>query len=91
MQTWYNKVLNSHDTTLGEVSKIFGAVESVDFEYRDIMEGALDSITNFRSTLNCLRDVISGKTNLSDGKAAADSYLAAGKNSLNSAYDTASL
>ena len=88
MQTWYNKVLNSHDTTLGEVSKIFGAVESVDFEYRDIMEGALDSITNFRSTLNCLRDVISGKTNLSDGKAAADSYLAAGKNSLNSAYDT---
>lgn len=88
MQTWYNKVLNSHDTTLSEVTKIFGAVESVDFEYRDIMDGALDSITNFRSTLNCLRDVISGKTNLSDGKAAADSYLAAGKNSLNSAYDT---
>lgn len=88
MQTWYTKVLDSHNSTISAVDSIFNAVDTVDFEYRDIMDGAVESIVSFRSTLNTLRDVISGKTSLADGKAAADRYLAAGKNSLNSAYDT---
>ena len=87
MQSWYNKVLDSHDTTLSKVDSIFNAVETVDFEYRDLMGGAYDSIVSFRSTLNCLRDVISGKTSLADGKVAADKYLTAGKGSLNDSYD----
>lgn len=87
MQTWYNKVLDSHDTTMSQVDSIFNAVDTVDFECRDIMNEAVDSIVNFRNTLNCLRDVISGKTSLEDGKTAANGYLAAGRNSLNGAYD----
>ena len=88
MQSWYNKVLDSHNTTLSKVDSIFLDVESVDFEYRDIMDGALDSIVSFRNTLNCLRDVISGKTGLTEGKATADRYITAGKKSLSGAYDT---
>ena len=88
MQTWYNKVLDSHDTTMSQVDNIFNAVDTVDFEYRDLMDEACKSITSFRSTLNCLRDVISGKTSLADGKAAADGYLATGTSSLNTSCDT---
>lgn len=88
MQSWYNKVLDSHNSTMSAVNDIFNAVDAVDFEYRDIMDGALDSIVSFRSSLNCLRDVISGKTSLADGKTAAVGYFATGKNSLNASYDT---
>lgn len=87
MQSWYNKVLDSHNSTMSAVDSIFNAVDSVDFEYRDIMDGAVESIASFRSTLNTLRDVISGKTSLADGKAAADRYLAAGKRTLNDSHD----
>ena len=88
MQSWYDLVLDSHNTTMSQVDSIFKAAEKVDFEYRDnIMNGAVDSIISFRSTLNTLRDVISGKTSLADGKAAADKFLAAGKSSLNTSYD----
>lgn len=87
MQTWYTKVLDSHNATMSQVDSIFNAVDTVDFEYRDIMDGGLDSIVSFRSTLNCLRNVISGKTSLADGKAAATGYLAAGTSSLNSSCD----
>lgn len=88
MQKWYNKVLDSHNTTISAVDSIFEAVNDVDTEYQKIMDEAVSSITNFRSTLNTLRNVISGKTSLADGKAAAGKFLAAGKNSLNGAYDT---
>lgn len=88
MQSWYEKILDSHNTTLNKVDEIFNDVDTVDFEYRDMMEEAVESIVNFRSTVNCLRDVISGKTSLADGKATADKFLAAGRNSLNGAYDT---
>ena len=87
MQSWYNKVLDSHDTTLSKVDSIFNAVETVDFEYRDLMDGAYDSIVSFRSTLNCLRDVISGKTSLADGKTATAKLIASGKSSLNTSYE----
>lgn len=88
MQKWYDIVLDSHDSTISEVDAIFDAVGVVDAEYQNIMDGVVSSITDFRNTLNCLRDVISGKTSLADGKVAADGYLAAGKNSLYTAYDT---
>ena len=87
MQKWYDIVLDSHNSTINEVYNIFEEVGKVDEEYQKTMDGAVSSVTNFRSTLNCLRDVISGKTSLADGKAAANGYLAAGRNSLNGAYD----
>lgn len=87
MQNWYNRVLDSHDTTLRKVDNIFKEVEDVDSEYQEILEGAAESIVSFRNTLNCLRDVISGKVSLADGKQAADGYLASGMKSLNGAYD----
>lgn len=88
IQKWYDKVLDSHNTTLSKVNSIFNEVESVDFEYRDIMDGTLSGIVDFQSTLNTLRDVISGKTTLSEGQATAKKYLNSGKNALNGAYDT---
>ena len=88
MQSWYDLVLDSHNTTMSQVDSIFNDVDSVDFEYRDIMGRAVESIVSFRGTLNTLRDVISGKTSLADGKAAANKFLAAGKNELAGAYDT---
>ena len=87
MQKWYDIVLDSHNSTINEVYNIFEEVGKVDAEYQKIMDGAVSSVTDFRNTLNCLRDVISGKTSLADGKAAANGYLAAGRNSLNGAYD----
>lgn len=87
IQTWYTKVLDSHNTTMANVDSIFNAVESVDFEYRDIMMDARSSIVNFRSAINCLRDIISGKTSMESGKAAADKYLTDGKNALYASYD----
>ncbi len=88
MQGWYDIILDSHNSTMSRVDNIFNAVDTVDFEYRDIMDGALDSIAGFQNTLNTLRDVVSGKISYADGKAAAAGYLSAGKDSLNSAYDT---
>ena len=87
IQTWYTKVLDSHNTTMANVDSIFSAVESVDFEFRDIMMDAHSSILNFRSAVNCLRDIISGKTSLADGKAAAEKFLTDGKDALYSSYD----
>lgn len=87
IQTWYTKVLDSHNTTMANVDSIFSAVESVDFEFRDIMMDAHSSIVNFRSAVNCLRDIISGKTSLADGKAAAEKFLTDGKDALYSSYD----
>ena len=86
MQKWYDIVLDSHNSTINEVDNIFKAVGKVDAEYQKIMDDAVSSVTNFRSTLNCLRDIISEKTSLADGKAAANGYLTAGRNSLNAAY-----
>lgn len=89
MQKWYDKVLDTHNSTISEIDKIFNAVDTVDFEYRDkIMDGAVQSIINFRGALNCLRDVISGKSSLTDGKAAADGYVATGTSLLNASCDT---
>lgn len=88
MQKWYNKVLDSHNTTIKKVDSIFKAVEDVDFEYRGVMDGACKSIVSFCGVLNTLRDVISGKATLEDGKVAAAGYLADGKSKLNTAYDT---
>ena len=88
IQKWYNKVLDSHNTTMIAVDSIFDAVDSVDFEYRDIMDRVHTSIVDFQGTLNTLRDVISGKTTLAEGKKAAEGYLTSGKNALNNAYDT---
>lgn len=87
IQTWYTKVLDSHNATMNNVDSIFNAVETVDFTFRDIMVDAHSSIVSFRSTVNCLRDIISGKTSLADGKAAAETFLAAGKDALYSSYD----
>lgn len=88
MQRWYNIVLDGHNATMNAIDNIFTSVAALDFEYRDIMDGALESIVCFRNTVNCLRDVISGKTSIADGKKATDGYLTSGKNSLYSAYDT---
>lgn len=85
METWYNLVLDSHNTTYSRVEEIVEKAIGVDLDHRDLMKKVLESIDDFQSTLNSLRDVISGKTTLVDGKAAADGYLASGKNSLNSA------
>lgn len=87
IQTWYTKVLDSHNATMNNVDSIFNAVETVDFTFRDIMVDAHSSIVSFRSTVNCLRDIISGKTSLADGKAAAETFLAAGKDALYSSYN----
>lgn len=87
IQTWYNIVLDSHNTTMANVDSIFSAVESTDFEYRSLVGDAYSSISSFRNAVNCLRDVISGKTSLADGKAAADRYISAGQNALRSSYD----
>lgn len=88
MQKWYTKVLDSHNSTFAEVESIMEDAIGVDFEYRDLMINALDSITNFQKTLNTLRDVISGKTSLEDGQTAADKFIADGKRKLNGACDT---
>lgn len=85
MQSWYDKVLDSHNTTLSKVDAIFTAVEAVDFQYRDTIGQVHDSIVDFRSTVNTLRDVVSGKTSLTDGRLSANSYIASGKASLQSA------
>ena len=87
-QKWYDNVLDSHDTTMNAVDSIFSAVDSVDFEYRDIMDGVHTSIVAFQGTLNTLRDVISGKISLSEGKKAAEGYLSFGKNALNGSFNT---
>lgn len=87
IQAWYNIVLDSHNSTMANVDSIFSAVESKDFEYRAIVGDAYSSISSFRNAVNCLRDVISGKTSLADGKAAADRYIATGQNTLRSSYD----
>lgn len=88
MQKWYDIVLDSHNYTISEVKDIFRAVGETENEYQKIMSDAVSGISSFRSTLNTLRDVISGKITLADGKVAADRYLAAGKSSLITACDT---
>lgn len=87
MKSWYKLVLDSHDTAMKKVDDIFDAVESVDFEYRDIMKGALTSITEYRSALNTLRNVISGGTTLVEGRAATSKYIASGTAALNTSFD----
>ena len=87
IQKWYDKVLDSHNATIVEVENIFEAVIGVDCDHRDIMDQALEGIVDFNSTLNTLRDVISEKTSLADGKAAAKKYLDSGKESINSAFN----
>ena len=86
MQTWYKKVLDSHNSTMQNVKRIFKDVQNVDFEYRDDMDNALKSIASFRGVLNTLQDVISRKTSLKDGEAAANRFLTDGKNKLNTEY-----
>lgn len=88
MQRWHKTVLDSHNATLSKVDSIFNAVDTVDFQYRDVMDGAHESIVSFRNSLNSLRDIISGKSSLVDGKADAASYISSGKNSLNTSFDT---
>ena len=75
MQKWYDIVLDSHNSTINEVYNIFEEVGKVDEEYQKTMDGAVSSVTNFRSTLNCLRDVISGKTSLAGGGFRRGGYL----------------
>ena len=87
IQSWYTMVLDSHNTTMTHVDSIFNAVESVDFEYRDIMLNAYNSIVSFRNTVNGLRDIISGKVSLAEGTAAAERFLADGKSALYTSYD----
>lgn len=86
MQKWYDIVLDSHNSTIAEVERIFDAVGKVDADYQKIMDGAVSSVTDFHNTLNCLRDVISGRTSLADGKAAANGFLTDGENILNASY-----
>lgn len=86
IQTWYNIVLDSHNTTMANVDSIFNAVECRDSEYCAIVWDAYCSISSFQKAVNCLRDVISGKTSLADSKAAADRYIATGQSALRSSY-----
>ena len=88
MQTWHNMVLDSHNATVEKIKSIFDAAYTVDFEYREILDDTLQSILNYQNVLNTLRDVISGRITLTEGKTAANKFLTDGNDALFAAYDT---
>lgn len=77
-QNWYRKVLDSHNTTMARVDQLFSDVETVDFQYRDLMNDAYSSMSEFQSAINCLRTTISGKYTLAEGMQTAQEHLNAG-------------
>lgn len=78
MQQWYTKILDSHNTAMTKIDELFANAETVDFQYRDLMNDAYNSITEFQSAINCLRDTISGKYTLAEGSQTAQEHLDAG-------------
>lgn len=77
-KNWYRKVLDSHNTAMAKVDELFSNVETVDFQYRDLMNDAYDSMMGFQSAINCLRDTISGKYTIAEGSQIAQEHVDAG-------------
>lgn len=88
MQQWYRKVLDSHNTTMAKVDSLFANVEAVDSRYESLMNGTYDAIAEFQSVINCLRDTISGKCTLAEGRQAAQNHLNAGIQALRTPANT---
>ncbi len=73
INTYQAKVLDANNTTIEDLNRIFGAVETVDFTYRDKMSSWLTCAESYQKSIQTLTGMLSGSVSFSKEKISAGS------------------